>query len=102
MNRQEAWIEIADMTQQMLVHARSGEWNTVISLETDRQSKMQCYFSSTPQLEEAEWIAEGIMNVMTIDKEIMSLGKTGINKLGQSLAHIQRGKKAKFAYQKLA
>ncbi len=102
MNRQATWIEITDMTQQMLAHARSGEWNTVISLETDRQSKMQTYFSISPKLDEAEWIANGIMKVMSIDKEIMALGKTDIDKLGDTLTHIQRGKKAQFAYKKLA
>lgn len=96
------WTEITNMTQQMLAHARSGEWNSVISLETDRQSKLQTYFSASPKLDEAEWIAKGIMKVMSIDKEIMALGKTDIEKLGEALTQIQRGKQAQFAYKKLA
>ncbi len=90
------------MTDTMLSHAHSGEWNSVIDLEADRQVLMQNYFSTAPQLEDAEWIVDGIRTVMKKDREIMQLGKTDINKLGQNLAQIQRGKKAQFAYQKLA
>lgn len=102
MNRQEDWKEIAELTEIMLSHARSGEWNAVIEMEAERQALMQQYFSLSPQLEDATWIVDGIRSVMKIDREIMELGKTDINKLGQSLAAIQRGKKAQFAYQKLA
>jgi len=90
------------MTQQMLVHARSGEWNTVIEMETQRQNKMQEYFTATSQLDEVQGIIEGISTVMELDKEIMDMGKSDINKLGNSLEQINRGKKAQFAYQKLA
>jgi hypothetical protein len=102
MSRQDAWREIAEMTEIMLSHARSGEWSAVIEMESDRQLLMQKYFSIAPQLEDAEWIIDGIRTVMKIDREIMELGKNGINKLGENLAVIQRGKKAQFAYQKLA
>ena len=90
------------MTGIMLSHARSGEWNSVIELESQRQVLMQQYFSVAPQLEEAAWIVDGIKSVMQTDREIMELGKIGIDKLGQSLAAIQRGKKAQYAYQELA
>jgi hypothetical protein len=90
------------MTEVMLSHARSGEWNAVIEMETDRQVLMQKYFSVPPQLEDAEWIVDGIRTVMKTDKEIMDLGKSDISKLGENLSLIQRGKKAQFAYQKLA
>lgn len=102
MSRQDAWREITAMTEFMLSHARSGEWNAVIELETDRQVLMQKYFSVPPQLEDAEWIVDGIRTVMKADREIMELGKLDISKLGESLSLIQRGKKAQFAYQKLA
>jgi len=90
------------MTQRMLIHARSGEWNTVIDMESQRQDKMQEYFTASSPLDEVQGIIEGISTVMELDKEIMSLGKSDINKLGNSLEQLNRGKKAQFAYQKLA
>ena len=102
MNRQDAWREITAMTEVMLSHARSGEWNAAIEMEADRQVLMQKYFSVPPQLEDAEWIVDGIRLVMKADREIMELGKLDISKLGENLSLIQRGKKAQFAYQKLA
>ncbi len=101
-NRQDAWLEIVELTDNMLSYARSGAWNNVIALESDRQSLMQQYFAQAPQLEDAAWIVDGIRTVMQTDREIMQLGKSGIDKLGEKLDSIQRGKKAQFAYKKLA
>lgn len=101
-NRESVWNEITNMTQCMLVHARSGEWNTVIEIESQRQNKMQAFFHVSSPLNEVHGIVEGITTVMRLDKEIMDLGKSDINKFGNSLEQINRGKKAQFAYQKLA
>ena len=102
MNNAMTWNEITTMTHRMLVHARSGEWDTVIEMESKRQDKMQSYFATRSSLNEVQGIVEGISAVMELDKEIMSLGKSDISRLGDDLEQINRGKKAQFAYQKLA
>lgn len=102
MDSVQTWNEITGMTQLMLSHARSGEWDTVIAMESQRQDKMREFFEVSVPLEAAQGIAEGISQVMALDKEIMSLGESGISKLGDDLTRINRGKKAQFAYQKLA
>lgn len=102
MGRTLSWNEITDMTRVMLSHARSGEWDTVIAIESQRQDKMREFFEVSIPLDAAQGMAEGISRVMALDKEIMSLGKSGVRKLGDSLTQIKRGKKAQFAYQKLA
>lgn len=102
MNRESTWNDIIHLTQRMLSHAGSGEWNTVIEMESQRQDKMQAYFTTTPSQIDVKGIIEGISTVMELDKEIMGLGKSDLTKLSSSLEHIHRGKKAQFAYQKLA
>lgn len=102
MDRALTWSEITDMTRLMLSHARSGDWNTVIEMESQRQNKMREFFKVSAPLEVVQGMVEGISQVMELDKKIMSLGKSDISKLGDDLAQVNRGKKAQFAYQKLA
>jgi len=102
MSKQKTLKQIIDMTKLMLAHAQSGDWNTVISMEADRQLKMDEYFTMSPSAEDAEWITDGILSVINMDKEIMDLGRSDLDKLGDTLSQIQRGKRAQFAYQKLA
>lgn len=93
---------IIDMTELMLTHAQAGDWNTVISMEAARQFKMDDYFAMAPSAENAKKITEGILTIINMDKEIMDLGRSDLDKLSNTLSQIQRGKKAQFAYQKLA
>ena len=102
MSKQTTLDEIISMTERMLGYAQSAEWNKVISIEATRQNKLQEYFSIKPSLDDAEWIKEGITSIVNMDKKIMELGSSDLDKLGNTLSHVNRGKKAQFAYQKLA
>jgi len=102
MDRRHTWREIDAMTNSMLNHARSGEWDSVIKIEADRQNTMQVFFADNPQQQDAEWIAAGIKSIMIMDKEIMQLGKSGVQELGRQLHNIHKGKKAQQAYLKPA
>jgi len=92
------WDEVARLTESMLMHAVSGEWEQVILIESDRQILMRHFFEQNSIASFASDIADGISQIMETDRKIMRLGKTGLNQMSKHLQAINTGKQATDAY----
>ena len=86
------------LTETMLEHARAGEWEQVIQMESDRQVLIQQFFKNNRPETFANEIADGITRVMNTDREIMQLGKNELQILSKHLRDINTGKQAQNAY----
>ena len=91
-NQDEEWATIMTVTYSMQEYARQGEWDMVIEMEKSRQEKLALFFDRSVRQHERPGIAEGIHELLNIDKEIMELSKANMNELSRQMRDMQTGK----------
>ncbi|WP_455204872.1 flagellar protein FliT, partial [Kaarinaea lacus] len=67
-------------------------------LECERQHMISTFFIDPVEIEDSYIIREGIHKILGIDKEIIAIGKTHRQRLGDKLEQFQHSKKAVHAY----
>lgn len=102
MNRKTTWNEILRISRSMHQHASREDWDLVREMETGRQELLKAFFSNNPGVDEAEWIASGIHEILDLDKEIMQQGRKRLGVISDQLQAINAGKKADKEYRKYA
>jgi len=86
------------LTKKMLQMAAQREWENVSKLEVERSHLIYSFFETKPSTEEAERIANAILDVLTVDKKIMALSVSERQKVVEKSQEINRGKLASKAY----
>jgi len=89
---------IEALTEKMLLNARQRQWDVVGKIEAERSKLIYSFFETAPTVEEAEYVAGFIRNVLVADKEIITLGSNEQKGMLQSSQEISRGKQASLAY----
>ncbi len=87
------------MTQQMLDLAKSGDWEQVIGLETDRQKIIMANVTGEKSIDRASDIGQMIQNILKLDVEIRSLAVQARDQARNELIALNRSKSKIQAYQ---
>ena len=85
------------MSRLMLDHAKRGLWDEVITLESERSESLQTFFQNPPNQDKTS-IVDGLHELIAIDEEIMMLGESKRDELGDELHKMEHSKKAIKAY----
>jgi hypothetical protein len=86
------------LSRTMLDLAKSGLWDEVVALQTERIELFSQLFRTPPLSKQASSVIEGIKVILTLDKELIALGVEEKEQLQDVLLHIEQGKKAVKAY----
>lgn len=86
------------MSQAMLILARADDWDAVSSLEPRRRQLMEAFFARKIGSEEAEAVAQGIREVLEVDREVMILCQQTKDVIGQQMSQLTLGRRAEAAY----
>ncbi len=89
---------IQALTHKMLEMAGQQQWENVSKLEVERSHLIYSFFETKPSMEEAEHVANTILEVLAVDKEIMALSSSAQQEILNSSQKINRGKQASQAY----
>lgn len=65
--------EVLTITQEMLDHARDGDWDSVTRLEHQRRADLAECFGADPVSENAELVAEALAALLHLNEELMAL-----------------------------
>jgi flagellar protein FliT len=94
----EAWMD----TQKMLGAARTGDWDGLVQLESNRQAKIdQILQINQSCIKDQELVArqsELIRNILSTDEEIKHLTRSWMDKIQQELGVIGVDKRLQQAY----
>lgn len=85
-------------TREMLSLAQQGEWETVMGLQAERQQRLEAYFSSSVPAHLAEQVAAGIREILDLDRQLMELGRQGMDELARNMNGLRTGRRAQQAY----
>lgn len=93
---QATWQSILDMTERMRVLSDQQEWQKVASLAGERQAKLESFFNSSAISagEEATKVAQGIQQILKIDRLLMAEGLKLKAEIGDSLHSMTSNRKA--------
>lgn len=89
---------LIQLSRAMLSKARAGEWDDVFGMESQRQRLIRDAFAEPPAVERAAGIAAGIREILTLDKELIALGRQRMTELSVGLVDLRNGRKATAAY----
>lgn len=92
------WKRIMDLTTEMRRVADAEEWVEVLKMERARNTLIQEYFSVPANAEEAPTLECGILEILSIDNEIIEVGRASRDKFGCKLSEIKSNRRATAAY----
>jgi len=90
--------DILKLSRQMLADASDSKWDEIITMQSKRQQLMNHFFATPVPREEAEKVANGIREMLDIDRIIIDQSKLAMNGLSTDLDKINHGMKAQQAY----
>jgi hypothetical protein len=91
---------ILNLTQLMLQNAKQERWEGVMDTQQQRDALMTDFFNDSKSLAN-DYLAEHIREIMTLDKETMSLGMQSHKSMQDELNKISKGRKAVHAYKQV-
>ncbi|WP_127476420.1 flagellar protein FliT [Sulfurivermis fontis] len=97
-SRQQQWEAIVAQSRRMQALAREGQWDEVAVLEVQRRSEMEAFFQRQVSADEAVFVAEGIREVMELDRETMVRCAAARDEAGKQAGVMQQGRRAEAAY----
>ena len=98
MEREQNWLSIITMSEKMHELAQQLQWEDLASLENKRQELIRTFFTDPVLVEDADTIRAGIHQILSMDKQIISLSKKHRESLGKELINFRTNKKAVSAY----
>lgn len=96
--RDAEFAEALAMSRRMLSEAQAGRWVEVIGLQVERQQQLENFFAAPVPRESAERIATGIREMLELDREVMALGRKGMDALSGAMNGLRAGRRAQQAY----
>jgi hypothetical protein len=97
-DRPAQWQEILALSGEMLESARSGAWPRVTEAARRRRERVEAFFSLPVAPHEAEWVAEGIRQVLDLDRELLGLVQAGREECSAAVVHLRKGRESRNAY----
>ncbi len=89
---------IKALTKKMLYLVKQQRWDDVSKLEAERGDLIYSFFEVTPSVEEVEYVASTILEVLATDKKIIMLSLSEQQNILRNSQKISRGKQASQAY----
>lgn len=96
--RQQHWEAIVAQSRRMQALAREGQWDEVSALEVQRRADMEAFFAHQVSADEAVFVAEGIREVMELDRETMVRCAAAREEAGKQAGVMHQGRRAEAAY----
>ena len=96
--RQQHWEAIVALSRRMQSLARDGEWDEVTALEMQRRGDLEAFFARQVTADEAMFVAEGIREVMDLDRETMARCAAAREEAGKQAGLVHQGRRAEAAY----
>jgi len=96
--RQQHWEAIVAQSRRMQALARDGQWDEVATLEVQRRGEMEAFFQRQVSADEAAFVAEGIREVMELDRETMVRCAAARDEAGKQAGVMHQGRRAEAAY----
>jgi len=111
--QQEQWQTILMLTQQMRELAVPNEkladlsvddeyakqpWQAISKLELERLQLLKDFFSTTPDANDSQLIAEGIQTIQKTDQKLVSISQRIQKDLGKSFSRLGDSQRAASAY----
>jgi len=96
--RQQKWQNILQITEQLQALSVDENWSAMTELETERQAKLEDFFSVPVSESEAEEVGQGIRHILASDKQLIQKGQIEQKKMSTEVQKINIGKRAIKAY----
>ena len=97
-DRKQQWQNILQLTQQLKQMFADEEWESMTSLEAQRQEMLKDYFETPVSPAEAENIATEIKQMLRINNEIIQGGQSKQSELSSSALQLSSNRQAIHAY----
>lgn len=94
----ESFDEFVAVSRDMLAAAQCGHWETVMGLQGERQRRLEAYFANPVSPELADQVAAGIREMLELDRQIVDLGRKGMEELAGAMNGLRTGRRAQQAY----
>ncbi len=93
---QATWQSIMDMTERMRMFSDQQEWEKLVSLAAERQTRLEKFFNSSVITagDEVSKIAEGIKRILAQDRLMMAAGIKLKAEIGDALHSMTNNRKA--------
>jgi len=98
LDRKQQWQNILQLTQQLKQMFASEEWESMSSLEAQRQQMLKDYFETPVSPAEAEDIASEIKQMLHTNNEIIQGGQSKQSELSSSASQLSSNRQAIHAY----
>ncbi len=92
------WQRVLDLTDDMLRAAREADWESVATLEAERQPVVVTIFDCPAEKHNVRKVAENVQHIVDADVEIRRLGEARLSDLQDALAGIKQKQKVSLAY----
>lgn len=87
-----------ELTERMLETARAQDWERLTDLEAARRQHLQEAFTGKVSGAEAPAFAALAQQILALDRELIAAGEQERVTLGEALARLESGRRAKRAY----
>jgi hypothetical protein len=96
------WNGILADTRAMLDAARSGDWDSAVLLERERQARLAHFFAARPAPHESAWVRRGIEEILESDARLLALCQAGKAEASGGILELHRKAAANRAYERAA
>lgn len=97
-DRLESFRRIVRASHELLELARQGEWEAVAEGQRQRQKEVEAFFAEPVPAEISEDVEQGIHEILTVDREVMTLGEAAREEVGEAIQSLGQRRKAQNAY----
>ena len=94
----ESFDEFVAVSREMLAAAQRGHWETVMGLQGERQRRLEAYFATPVPPDLADQVAAGIREMLELDRQVVDLGRKGMEELAGAMNGLRTGRRAQQAY----
>jgi hypothetical protein len=97
-NREKEWQQLLDFSDRMLQRARSGEWDILAVMASERQVALEQFFAEPVEPGDSAVIEEGIHTMNQIDSEITALANDAYGLASEEHDLLSKRQQASRAY----
>lgn len=92
------WTGIRWVSRRLLESVRDKDWQSAAELQAQRDRMVRNFFQSPVSGLEAEFVRQGILEILESDKECMDLIGEEKRTAGAKIYNLQSGRRARKAY----
>lgn len=92
------WVRLQDMAGHMLDAARDGDWEIMIELNEQRQSRLEQYFITIAPTLEPDLRRDRIHVLQAMEQQLLEYSTAMRDDVAKKLKHLQQSKRAEKAY----